>query len=195
MVAGTPLKNLRMYEELCGRSPCQNVVLATTMWDEVDDETGEAREEELKSKYWRPMLDRNSTTSRFMRTRESAIALIDPLIDMANTQMSVLLQAEMDVCKKLPATSAGHALFSTMEELMKKREVVRRQIRNEMKRSDGDAMALEPLQEEYLKLQIKLESTIEEIQKLKLPLGSRLGKFLMSKVSKDWLTSTFDLRN
>jgi hypothetical protein len=84
VVAGTPLKNLRMYEELCGRNAYQNIILATTMWDEVDDETGETREEELRSKYWRPMLDRNSTTSRFMRTRESAIALIDPLIDAAN---------------------------------------------------------------------------------------------------------------
>ena len=42
-MAGTLLKNLRMFEELCGKDALKNVIL-TTMWDEVDEETGLARE-------------------------------------------------------------------------------------------------------------------------------------------------------
>ncbi|KAF8805168.1 hypothetical protein BYT27DRAFT_7192832 [Phlegmacium glaucopus] len=176
-MAGTPLKNLRMFEELCGKNSFQNVILATTMWDDIDNATGAAREEELKSKYWRAMLDRNSTTGRFLRTRESAFALIDPLIDAANTRSSVLLQQEMvDMRKKLPATSAGQKLFSEMEHLVMKREELLQRIRNEMKHADGDKMALEPLREEHEKLKVNLESTVNEMRRLKLPLGQRLVK-------------------
>ncbi|KAF8811580.1 hypothetical protein BYT27DRAFT_7252672 [Phlegmacium glaucopus] len=176
-MAGTPLKNLRMFEELCGKNAFENVILATTMWDEIDETTGVARERELKSKYWKAMLDRNSRTSRFLRTRESAFTLIDPLIDAANKRSSVLLQQEMvDMRKKLPATSAGQELFSKMELLVRQREELLNRIRNEMKRADGDKVVLEPLQEEHEKLKLNLESTVNEMRRLKLPLGQRLAK-------------------
>ena len=185
-MAGTPLKNLRMFEELCGKNAFQNVILTTTMWDEVDEETGENRERELKTEYWRSMLERNSTTSRFLRTRESAFDLIDPLIDAANRRSSVLLQNELvDMRKTLPATAAGLELFSTMGQLVSQREDLLRRIRYEMRRSDGDKMILEPLQEEHQKLQNSLEATVIEMRRLRLPLGQRLlimtDKFFSSK--------------
>ena len=122
-MAGTPLKNLRMFEELCGKNAFQSVILTTTMWDKVDKEVGEERERELKTKYWQSMLERNSTTSRFLRTRESAFDLIEPLIEAANVRSSVLLQDELvDLRKTLPATAAGQELFSAMGQLVSQRE-------------------------------------------------------------------------
>lgn len=191
-----------MITELCGKNSFQNVILATTMWDEIDEETGAARELELESKHWRPMLDRNSTTSRFNGTRGSAFTLIDPLVNTANKRNLDLLEKEMqDMRKKLPETSAGQELFSTMENLVRQREDLLSQIRNELKRADCDQIRLnlESLQEEHLKLQINLESTIKEMRRLKLPPGQRLmnmtdsfSKFsfrvlksVVSKVSKD----------
>ena len=186
-MAGTPLKNLRMFEELCGKNAFQNVILTTTMWDEVDEETGEERERELKTKYWRTMLDRNSTTSRFLRTRESAFDLIEPLIEAANKRSSVLLQDELvDLRKTLPATAAGQELFSAMGQIVSQREDLLRRIRHEMRQSNGDKMALEPLQEEHQRLQKSLEATVTEMRRLRLPLGKRLmimtDKFFSSKI-------------
>lgn len=185
-MAGTPLKNLRMFEELCGKNAFQNVILTTTMWDEVDEETGEGRERELKTKYWRTMLERNSTTSRFLRTRESAFDIIEPLIEAANERSSVLLQNELvDMHKSLPATAAGQELFSAMGQLVSQREDLLRRIRHEMRQSNGDKMALEPLQEEHQKLQKSLQATVIEMRRLRLPLGKRLmnmtDKFFSSK--------------
>ena len=169
-----------MFEELCGKNTLQKVVLTTTMWDEVDEETGETREGELRSTYWRPMLQRNSTTNRFRRTRESALTIIDPLIDAANIRISALLQQELgDMRKKLSSTSraAGQELFSTMEILLRQREDLLRRIRNEVKRGAGDEMVVwEPLQDEYQKLKINMELTINEMRKMKIPLGKRLVK-------------------
>ena len=90
-MAGTPLKNLRMFESVCGRNAFQHVILVTTMWDEVDEEMGIARENEMKSKYWISMLERGAKTNRFMRTRESALHVIEPLIGAANAKSSLLL--------------------------------------------------------------------------------------------------------
>ena len=118
-----------MFEELCGKNAFQSVILTTTMWDEVDKEVGEERERELKTKYWQSMLERNSTTSRFLRTRESAFDLIEPLIEAANVRSSVLLQDELvDLRKTLPATAAGQELFSAMGQLVSQREDPLRQI-------------------------------------------------------------------
>ena len=185
-MAGTPLKNLRMFEELCGKNAFKNIILTTTMWDEVDKEMGEDREAQLKKEYWRTMLERNSTTSRFLRTRESAFELIEPLIDAANIRSSVLLQNELvDMRKSLPATSAGLELFSAMGQLVSQREDLLRRIRKEMSRSDGDKMTLEPLQEEHQNLQKSLETMVFEMRRLRLPLGKRFlimtDKFFSSK--------------
>ena len=185
-MAGTPLKNLRMFEELCGKNAFHSVILTTTMWDEVDKEIGEERERELKEKYWKLMLARNSTTSRFLRTRESAFDLIEPLIEAANKRSSVLLQDELvEMRKSLPATAAGQELFSAMGQLVSQREDLLRRIRHEMKHSDGDKMVLQPLQEEHQELQKNLEATVIEMRRLRLPLGQRFmimtDKFFSSK--------------
>jgi hypothetical protein len=162
-MVGTPLKNFRMFEQLCGKNTFRNVILTTTMWDEIDVETGEDREGELKSKSWRNMLEHGSKTGRFMRTRESAFDLIEPLLDASNRRTPVLLQHELvDMGKELHSTSAGQPLLSEMEVLVRQREDLLRRIRNEMKRTDGDNMTLDPSLEENQKLRTKL------------PLGHRL---------------------
>ena len=183
-MAGTPLKNLRMFEELCGKNAFHNVILTTTMWDEVDEETGDLREQELKLKYWRLMLERNSTTSRFMRSRESALQLIEPFIDAASQKSSLLLQQEMvDLRKKLPATSAGIGLFTEMERLVKELQDILEKIRNAMKH---DKASLPRLQKEYQRVKAQLNATASEMQKLRLPLGKRL-----SQMSRKWFSSKF----
>jgi len=185
-MAGTPLKNLQMFEGLCGRNTFKNIILTTTMWDAVDKETGEDRERQLKNKYWRTMLECNSTTSRFLRTRESAFELIEPLIDAANERSSVLLQKELvDMRKTLPVTAAASKLFSTMGQHVSKLEDLLRRFRKEMRRSDGHKMTLEPLQKDHQNLQNSLKTTVSEMQRLHLPFGKRIlimiDKFFSSR--------------
>ena len=145
------------------------------MWDQVTEEEGEEREKEVKSTYWKTMLDRSSTTSRFMGTRESALTVIDPLIDAAIERSSALLQKKLvDMGKKLPSTSAGRKLVSEMEVLVGKRQDLLRRMRTEINRTDGDNTTLEALQEEYQRLQNSLEAIVNEMRRLRLPLGHRL---------------------
>ncbi|KAJ3574180.1 hypothetical protein NP233_g1925 [Leucocoprinus birnbaumii] len=57
-MAGTPLKNLEIFEKICGPKWFSRVVLVTTMWDELGSENtemGDAREDELKNDFWKGM--------------------------------------------------------------------------------------------------------------------------------------------
>ncbi|KAG6326187.1 hypothetical protein ID866_12902, partial [Astraeus odoratus] len=79
--AGTPLRNLNMFRELCGKDDFQNVILVTTMWDELqtDIDLGIQREKELLSNFWQPMVVLGSTTRRFDGTEECAWNIINSI--------------------------------------------------------------------------------------------------------------------
>ncbi|KAF8160036.1 P-loop containing nucleoside triphosphate hydrolase protein [Crassisporium funariophilum] len=174
-MAGTPLKNLHMFQQLCGTNALENIILATTMWDDVDEETGNQREEELKKKYWRGMLKHNSTTARFTGTRESAFALLAPLINEANSRNAVRLQNEMVQMKlQLQETSAGRALYSKMEEIVTKRQDVLKRIRDEMTRAGGNEMSMLLLLQEYQELKMQLNSAETDLEAMKLTTGKRM---------------------
>jgi len=53
-MAGTPLKNLRLFEKLCGEE-FDSIILTTIMWNEADDNLGNGCEDELKTLNWKSM--------------------------------------------------------------------------------------------------------------------------------------------
>lgn len=72
----TPLTNLTMFEKLCGEQALRNVILATTIWDEVHEEESTVRELELQQKYWKGMIQGGSKTFRYFRDQQSAWTII-----------------------------------------------------------------------------------------------------------------------
>jgi hypothetical protein len=174
-MAATSVRHLRTFEELCGKDALQNVILATTMWDEVDEATGNKEEERMKTKYWNKMLERSSTTGRFMGTYESALQLLQPLIDAANVKRSsLLLQYEMvDMGKQLTDTSAGRHLFTKARHIVFQRQDVIQRIQIQMRRPAEDRTSLQPLHEEHQKLSQSLESAVDEMRVLNLSVALR----------------------
>ncbi|KAL4062860.1 hypothetical protein J3A83DRAFT_4300977 [Scleroderma citrinum] len=80
-MAGTPLKNFRVFEKLCGDHAMAQVILVTTMWDEVEDDVGKDRLAELRSTYWKGMISHGSTTFRYENTKESATRLLEEMAE------------------------------------------------------------------------------------------------------------------
>ena len=177
-MAGTPLKNLRMFQELCGKRALQNVILVTTMWDEIEETVGAQREKELKGKHWKPMIDRGSTTARYRGTFASAWEIVDYFAQDLTRRQAVLLQKEMvDMQKQLRETNAGQELYQTLEALIKKQRSLIHEIRQHTKR-EGDENMLLVLKAEYEVIRKQLAGTISGAQALRLPLGRRLLRFL-----------------
>ena len=173
-MAGTPLKNLRMFEQLCGKNAFKNVILTTTFWGEVDEETGATREAELKGIYWKDMIRRNSSIGRFEGTRDSAFRLIAPFLDEANTRNKLLLQKELvNLDLKLSETHAGQRLRSEIKQLARQQQELLQQIRDELKRPDNTA-SLQSLMAEYEELKKTSGSLLAQMADLQVPLGRQL---------------------
>ncbi|KAI6141058.1 hypothetical protein BKA82DRAFT_1005953 [Pisolithus tinctorius] len=111
-----PLRNYKIFKELCGKDNCKNVILVTTMWDEVREEVGSEREQELQSDFWRAMISLGSTTRRFEGTTESARDIINSVSILQPAEHRPLqIQREM-VDKHLPLdrTSAGRTIIDRL---------------------------------------------------------------------------------
>ncbi|KAL0948456.1 hypothetical protein HGRIS_011029 [Hohenbuehelia grisea] len=128
--AGTPLRNLEMFKKLCGSSALRNVVLLTTMWDEVFGNTGEERLDDLQKNYWKGMIASGSRVARFDNRPDRNYRCAWDIIAAFSTvvQPPLLIQREMvDERRSLVDTSAGGVLFGWLENLMRQfRETLRR---------------------------------------------------------------------
>src|SRR6266540_4180864 len=173
-MAGSPLKNLRLFEKLCGEQ-FNNIVLTTTMWNDVEEEVGNKREEELKSEFWRTMLDRGASINRFLNTRESAFDILTPIFEEVNKRSALLLQKEMNDLKlQLKETSAGKTLYLALEDLLKRQQTTLSKIRSELKEPNLDDDELKLLMDEYQNLDGQLQRAREDLQKMKISIGERI---------------------
>jgi hypothetical protein len=175
-MAGSPLKNLKMFGKLCGDDAIRNVILATTMWrpDGKDPENKQPRrEKELRDKYWKGMLDSGSTMTRFLRTYNSAWTIVD-LVSLINPPDSLLLQEEMvDLKKGINETQAAITLYDTLQrELANQRDAVKK-LRKEAETQDNAELVRE-LTLQCEEIERTLRATFAQIQELKIPIGRRI---------------------
>ncbi|KAL4076364.1 P-loop containing nucleoside triphosphate hydrolase protein [Scleroderma citrinum] len=118
-VAGTPLRNLNMFKELCGEDNFKNVILVTTMWDEVEEDVGLQREEELRNTFWQWMIKLGSSSHRFNDTEESARKIINSIsVSPPGERYALQIQREMvDQHKPVHLTSAGKVVLDSFSSL------------------------------------------------------------------------------
>jgi len=170
-MAGTSLKNFHMFEQLCGKI-FHNIVLTTTMWGEVDEEVGAAREQELQKDYWRPMIKRGSYVKRFLYTKESAFEVLTPFLAEADRRGVLLLQEEMnDRSLPLKETSAGKTLSVELQELAARHRNLLERIRKELRDPTIEPDQLRFLMEDYQRAATQLQSATDDIRKLKKSSG------------------------
>ncbi|KAI6095453.1 P-loop containing nucleoside triphosphate hydrolase protein [Pisolithus sp. B1] len=185
-MAGTPLKNLRVFEKLCGKDAMYKVTLVTTMWDEVDPEVGKERLKELKKNYWQGMVSRGSTTFECEDPEGSPMKLLRQITEQLKEQeltgereRRVKLQDEiLKIGLELRQTSAGQQLCSRLEELAQRRMETLRKIREETKRAD--VKTTEDLWREYNEVKNQLDSTLTQARELRMSLKQRAMKILRS---------------
>ncbi|KAL4062804.1 P-loop containing nucleoside triphosphate hydrolase protein [Scleroderma yunnanense] len=145
-MAGTPLKNLRVFQRLCGNNAMSQIVLTTTMWDEVDEEEA----------IWKPMIAQGSTTFRYLNTQESAMELIVQLV--AKKRREVRLQKEIaNKHMELRETSAGQELHSRLDQLAASQMQILERLRTQLK--EGPT---EDLRKEFETVKAQLNDTMRQ---------------------------------
>ena len=182
-MARTQLENLRVFEKLCGED-FRGIVLTTTMWDWVDKDEGEDREEQLRTNYWKAMIERGSSVQRFYQDQKSAFDVLAPIIDKVNSRGALLLQKEVhDLGLQLNQTTAGRTLYSEIGELVKLYQSCMDRIRAEREEQTLDEEGLEVLMKNYEKISKQLQRANEDMKKMKLSVGDRIQRVAKSL---DW---------
>jgi hypothetical protein len=174
-MAGSPLKNLRVFAKLCGDEAMRNVILATTMWGCVAENVGIQRENELERDFWKSMLASGSRAMRFMNTFESAWDIVDSITPEHRDNLpSLLIQEEMvDLHKRLSETQAGITLYNALQRLFEDQIETVRKLREQAEAQKDERLAVE-LNAEFEKTQEKIRQTLDQIQEMKIPFRRRL---------------------
>ncbi|KAG9312298.1 P-loop containing nucleoside triphosphate hydrolase protein [Chiua virens] len=168
-VAGTSLKNLRVFQKLCGDDALKKVYFTTTMWDEVTEEIGMKRLEELKSVYWKPMIDHGAQTFCYGNVDGSPQELVRKIIVADEDCRRVLLQKEMvDLQKEIKETAAGRELYSHLEAIVQKQTDIIQRL-NEARVGAKDPRLVLELEGELAALRKQLDEQLLDMEKLKLP--------------------------
>ncbi|KAI6017868.1 hypothetical protein EDC04DRAFT_3118807, partial [Pisolithus marmoratus] len=180
-MAGTPLKNPRVFQKLCGTKDMSQVVLVTTMWDEVEDWAGNESLEELKDNIWKPMIARGSTMYRHLNTAESSIQLLLHLVDRKRGQVRLQKQiAGKDL--EFQETDAGRELYTRSDQMMEKRAEILAAIAAQ-KYLTADQATVDDLRKQYYGLEAELDEMIRQMQVPKLQRAARYIRYKIFKIT------------
>ena len=150
-MGGSAHKNLRMFKQLCGEESLSSVILATNMWSKVSEEVGKRREEELKKNkdMWADMISQGSVVLRHDDTQESAMKIIDFILNQGRTTVLSLQRQMNEEGMDLEETDAGREyrrdLESQIEGLEKTIEEMRGAI--QIAKETGDEQRRQKLQD------------------------------------------------
>lgn len=164
-----------MFRELCGDSTLKNVVLVTNMWGKVSQDVGEARENELSTKFFKQVLDNGAQLVRHYNTTQSAHDIIRRI--MKNRPVALQIQRELvEEGKDIINTSAGEAINKELNELIRRHQAELKEVREEMMQAlrDKDEQTKIELEAETRRLQ-------EQMDKMKLDSETMVSSYLEEK--------------
>jgi hypothetical protein len=166
-VGGVSARNFRMFRELCGETTLKNVVIATTRWDKVSCEMGEARENQLRTDplFFKPTLDKGATLFRHSNDIQSAHKIIRRLL--SNQPIVLSIQHELvDLGKNMEQTKAGveanHILSELQEKHAKYMQEVRLQFERETERREQETRRKAAEEQRRLEEEIEREKARAE---------------------------------
>ncbi|KAI1338463.1 P-loop containing nucleoside triphosphate hydrolase protein [Xylariaceae sp. FL0016] len=159
-------KNLQMFQKLTGEKNLKNVVLATSMWDKVSEAEGQARERELKEKFWKVMLAYQAKAVRYGGTPESAQNIAQ--LVMKNKPFYLQLQEEMGKDNKaLRDTAAGREVMVELARMKEEHKRELAEMETLMRNSaEENKYVVEALKEHYQKQLGDLEKTLRDERRM-----------------------------
>ena len=121
-----------MFRNLCGAKNYKNVVVLTTFWDKVTDKKeGIQREEQLKSKFFKELVDGGAGFMRYDRTIKSARRVLRHIFTLVPTNVQIQHEIRVEG-KSLEDTAAGSVHREEVERIIAKHKEELAEVRAEM---------------------------------------------------------------
>ncbi|KAF7965782.1 hypothetical protein HWV62_41797 [Athelia sp. TMB] len=181
-MAGSPLKNLKLFASLCGQAAMPRVILGTTMWSQVQQDTGERREKELVDKYWKDMISEGCAIQRFKDSKASAWGLIGALPQSTD---DVLVSREIvDDKKKYNETAAGTRLKQLLDkQVADQQQAIRRMDQQVL--TENDPVLVEQIQKRKTQVNGKISNAMGQLQQLRIPFGRKIVALFTGRKARD----------
>ena len=181
-----------MFRELCGDKTLQNVILVTNMWEDVARDVGEAREKELTTNFFKPVLDKGARLTRHHNTVKSAHGIIRSI--MENVPIPLQIQRELvDEGKDVIDTAAGEAINKELNEQIRRHQEELKAVKEDMLKAlkEKDEETRQELEEETCRLQEQMdkmrmnsESMASDLQEEKRKMGEAMRE-MQEKARKE----------
>lgn len=136
-MAGSALRNLRMFRKLCGEEFMKNVILGTTFWDVVGEEAGASREAELLETegFFKDMQDMGCDVVRISNSDSDRDECLQLLARFAAKQPSVMrIQQELFEGKSLTETAAASAISQELADLQARNVKIHADVERQLQR-------------------------------------------------------------
>ena len=143
-----------MFRTICGESTLGNVVIATSMWGGDSQDISEARNRELRNRFFKQALDGGAKMARHHDTIESTHGIVRMVL--GNSPAALQIQRELvDQQKDIADTTAGKAIIVELNEQIKRHQTELREVLEEIEQAleEKDEETRRELEEEKRKLQ------------------------------------------
>ncbi|PPQ91779.1 hypothetical protein CVT25_000424 [Psilocybe cyanescens] len=174
---GSVRRNLEIFKHMCGQDAFSKVVIVTTKADKLEESTAKQYETELKTEYWKDMIERGVVVKSFNRTSgyHSARPTIDHILRGVAQDYFLQLQTELAEDKKLlPATQAGKQLRYTLQQVLESQKTI---LSIEQSMAAGEVTSVAEAQERMKELQEQITALSAQVKALRAK-SSLLKRFL-----------------
>ncbi|PYH73767.1 uncharacterized protein BO88DRAFT_357565, partial [Aspergillus vadensis CBS 113365] len=165
-IGGAALKNLHMFQALCGIENYHRIVLVTNMWNElgpseVEQQVGERREAELQKQpqFWGPLIDHGSLCMRHKGSKESALEILDLICDLGGgVDLQIVRQLALHNLR-LDETEAGKYIQAELQTAKERSEREHSSLMQSLDeaRGEGDEEAVKDIQSDIHEATMRLE--------------------------------------
>ena len=123
-----------MFRNLCGAENYKNIVVITTFWDKISNQNdGIQREEQLKTKFFKELVDRGARFMRYDCTAECAHEVLKHIFTLVPTNVQIQHEIRVEG-KSLEDTAAGSVHREEVERIIAKHEEELAELRVEMEK-------------------------------------------------------------
>ncbi len=131
-----------LFRKITGKENMKNVILLSTKWDLLKDRSiGEARDTELREStgFWNQMIADEAIPMRHDGTRDSAITIIEELLD--NKPSILAMQKQLADGADLIHTEAGLYVNDAIIRLRKQHQEEMEELKLEMRKAEENSRA------------------------------------------------------
>ncbi|KAE8348652.1 P-loop containing nucleoside triphosphate hydrolase protein [Aspergillus coremiiformis] len=174
-LGGSAMKNLHMFEKLCGNRSFPGVVLVTNMWGdlgptEADRAVGERRQAELMSQFWNTIIAAGGNVMQHDGSKESASTIVSSLAKRNGELVLHIVHELVEERKTLDETDAGQYVQAELLKIKKKydREIAELQESMEEAMHARDEAAARAIKKEKEAAKAKVAQKARESKGLKI---------------------------